>query len=83
MCLVLEACREAKREDERKREAKRKKEEEEVDTLLEGTETFRSAQPTRSVTHLDALPRIYCPRGLMDKASDSGSEDCQFDSDRG
>jgi hypothetical protein len=29
------------------------------------------------------VTRIHCPRGLMDKASDSGSEDCQFDSDRG
>lgn len=36
----------------------------------------------------DAAPRIEwplvrSPRGLMDKASDPGSEDCEFDSHRG
>ena len=28
-------------------------------------------------------PNLYRPRGLMDKASDFGSEDCEFESRRG
>ena len=29
------------------------------------------------------LPKMRWPRGLMDKASDFGSEDCEFESRRG
>ena len=36
-----------------------------------------------SPIHLPYIDLIHRPRGLMDKASDFGSEDCEFESRRG
>ena len=41
------------------------------------------ARQGRSYKWTELLTLCFSPRGLMDKASDSGSGDCQFDSDRG
>ena len=94
-CLVLEACCAAKREDEKQSvRAEQRRRSIGVEERGAGRYTHMTIggkedrRPSISKTSWFSnasrnVTRIHCPRGLMDKASDSGSEDCQFDSDRG